>query len=148
MADAGAQDAPDRAIALIAHDAQKETMLELVGRARDALADEQLVATGTTGTRIADQYGLQVRCVASGPRGGDLQIGAMVASGQIKLVIFLRDPMSAHPHEPDVQALLKVCDVHDIPLATNRATAVLCLDALEGDARRVASLAGGGPRSD
>lgn len=132
---------PNRMIALIAHDAKKQTMLELVGVARRALSDERLVATGT-GSLIADQHSLDVRCVASGPQGGDLQIGAMVASGEVKLVIFLRDPLSAHPHEPDVQALMKVCDVHNIPLATNRATAILCLEALEGDAARIATLAG------
>lgn len=133
---------PHRKIALIAHDAKKQTMLDLVGTARQALSDEHLVATGTTGSLIAGKYQLDIQCMASGPKGGDLQIGAMVAAGQIKLVIFLRDPLSAHPHEPDVQALLKVCDVHNIPLATNRATAILCLEALEGDAAHIADLAG------
>lgn len=133
---------PHRAIALIAHDAKKQTMLGLVGTARAALSDERLVATGTTGRLIAQQHGLDVTCVASGPQGGDLQIGSMVASGDVKLVVFLRDPLSAHPHEPDVQALMKVCDVHNIPLATNRSTAILCLEALEGDAAHIAALAG------
>lgn len=132
----------DRLIALIAHDAQKDELLEIVTAFREPLARERLVATGTTGVRIAEATGLDVRCVASGPHGGDLQIGAMVSTGEVKLVVFLRDPLSAHPHEPDVQALLKVCDVHDVPLATNRATAMLCLAAMEQDPDRVAWLAG------
>ena len=133
---------PSRFIALIAHDAQKPTILELVRSAHGALIRERLVATGTTGSMIEDKTGLTVTRMASGPLGGDLQIGALVASGEVKLVIFLRDPLSAHPHEPDVQALMKVCDVQNIPLATNRATAMLCLDALTVDALRIASVAG------
>jgi methylglyoxal synthase len=129
-------------IALIAHDAMKDELLDIITAFREPLGKERLVATGTTGSRIAERFGLDVRCVASGPQGGDLQIGAMVASGEVKLVVFLRDPLSAHPHEPDVQALLKVCDVHDVPLATNRATAMLCLSALEQDPSRVEWLAG------
>lgn len=133
---------PDRYIALIAHDAQKPTMLELAGLADAALRQERLVATGTTGAMLAEQAQLEVTRMASGPMGGDLQIGGMVASGEIKLVIFLRDAMSAHPHEPDIQALMKVCDVHNIPLATNRATAILCLEALASDAPGIARVAG------
>lgn len=132
----------DRWIALIAHDAQKDEMLEVVEAFRETLSRERLVATGSTGTRIAERTGLDVRCVPSGPQGGDLVIGAMVATGEVKLAVFLRDPLSSHPHEPDIQALLKVCDVHDVPLATNRATAMLCLAALDRDAGRVEGLAG------
>jgi methylglyoxal synthase len=132
----------DRFIALIAHDECKPAMLDLVRSARAALLDERLVATGTTGSLIAADTGLEVLCMASGPRGGDLQIGGMVAAGEVKLVIFLRDPLSAHPHDPDIQALMKVCDVHNVPLATNRATAVLCLEALENDGPHLSSLVG------
>jgi methylglyoxal synthase len=131
-----------RAIALVAHDAQKPAIVELAREARQALRHHSLVATGTTGGLIAEHLGLEVRCLASGPLGGDLQIGAMVASGDIKLVIFLRDPLSSHAHEPDIQALMKVCDIHHVPLATNRATARLCLHALEHDANRLTLLAG------
>jgi methylglyoxal synthase len=132
----------NRAIALIAHDAQKPAIVELAREARQALQGQPLVATGTTGGLIAEHLGLEVRCVASGPLGGDLQIGAMVASGHVKLVIFLRDPLSAHAHEPDIQALMKVCDIHHVPLATNRATARICLHALVEDAEKLTLLAG------
>ncbi len=130
-----------RAIALIAHDAQKTAMLELVQEYRDALHGEQLIATGTTGGLIAEQTGLAVQCLASGPLGGDLQIGAQIAASQVKLVIFLRDPLCAHPHEPDIQALIKVCDIRHVPLATNTATARLCLEALSRDAEVIGAVA-------
>jgi methylglyoxal synthase len=133
---------PSRAIALIAHDAQKEAILRLVVDSREALAGERLLATATTGRAVAEHAALAVECVASGPLGGDLQIGGRVAAGEVKLVIFLRDPLAAHPHDPDIQALMKVCDIHHIPLATNRATARLCLEALHRDAARVGELAG------
>lgn len=136
----------DRFVALIAHDACKDDMLELVATHREALALEQLVATGTTGTRIAESTGLEVRKMLSGPLGGDMQIGAMVAQHEVKLVIFLRDPLNAHPHDPDIQALLKICDVHNVPLASNRATAELCLEALANDRPRLANHAGSAVR--
>lgn len=91
----------------------------------------RIVATETTGTFVADRFGLVVERVASGPFGGDLQIGALVAAGDVGLVVFLRDPLTAHPHDPDIQALMKVCDVYRVPLATNVATARLCLEALQ-----------------
>jgi len=108
-------------------------MLELVQRFRPTLRGELLIATGTTGGLIAEHTGLPVQCLASGPLGGDLQIGARIASGEVRMVIFLRDPLCSHPHEPDIQALIKVCDVHHVPLATNPATAQLCLEALTRD---------------
>jgi methylglyoxal synthase len=117
-------------------------MLELVQEYRGALHGEQLVATGTTGGMIAERTGLPVRCVASSPLGGDLQIGAHIARGDVKLVIFMRDPLSAHPHEPDIQALIKVCDIHHVPLPTNRTTARLCLEALTRDAEELGALVG------
>ena len=110
-------------IALIAHDQKKAALLEFVLRHRDVFERHALVATGSTGRLIADKLGLSVECVAHGPDGGDLMIGARVAMGQVRAVIFFRDPLTAQPHEPDVSALMRVCDVHQVPLATNPATA-------------------------
>lgn len=122
------------AIALIAHDARKAELLELAEVFHEELSRERLVATATTGRLLAEGAGLRVECVASGPLGGDLQIGARVAAGEVRLVVFLRDPLNAHPHEPDIQALFKVCDAHRVPLATNVNSATLCLLALTRDA--------------
>ena len=102
-------------------------MVAFVKRHQKVLQQCELVATGTTGRRIKEATGLQVSTVLSGPLGGDQQIGAMVAREEVQAVIFLRDPLTAQPHEPDITALLRVCDVHDIPLATNEATAELIL---------------------
>jgi methylglyoxal synthase len=110
-------------LALIAHDQKKPALVEFVLRHRDVLERHALVATGSTGRLIAERVGLRVECVAHGPDGGDLIIGARVALGQIQAVIFFRDPLTAQPHEPDVSALMRVCDVHSVPLATNPATA-------------------------
>ncbi len=117
-------------IALIAHDELKDEMVEFVEAYADALARCELVTTGTTGTRIRDATGLSVDRQASGPLGGDLQIGAMVANDAIDGMVFLRDPLTAQPHEPDVSALLRVCDVKDVPLATNLASAELLVEGL------------------
>ena len=119
-----------RYLALIAHDDKKHDMIALVKRRLCDFAHEALVATRTTGTHIERETGLPVTKMLSGPLGGDLQIGALIATDQVKAVIFLRDPLTAHPHEPDISALLKVCDTHNIPLATNLATADLILDYL------------------
>lgn len=110
-------------IALIAHDRKKPMMVEFVRRHIDFFGSVQLVATNSTGTLLHSELGLDVERVASGPQGGDLMIGGRVAEGTIEAVIFFRDPLTAQPHEPDVSALMRVCDVHDVPLATNRATA-------------------------
>lgn len=110
-------------LALIAHDAKKPALVEFATRHRDVLERYTLVATGSTGRLITEKTGLQIECVAHGPDGGDLIIGGRVALGQIQAVIFFRDPLTAQPHEPDVTALLRVCDVHQVPLATNQATA-------------------------
>jgi methylglyoxal synthase len=110
-------------IALIAHDARKAALVDFVRRHRDVFQGRPLVATGSTGRLIAEQLGLAVECVAHGPDGGDLIIGGRVAMGQIEAVIFFRDPLTAQPHEPDVSALMRVCDVHQVPLATNSGTA-------------------------
>lgn len=110
-------------IALIAHDQRKPEMLAFARRHRDVLARYALVATGNTGRLLHDELGLEVERVAHGPDGGDLIIGGRVAEGKITAVLFFRDPLTAQPHEPDVSALMRVCDVHHVPLATNRSTA-------------------------
>ena len=110
-------------LALIAHDNKKEEMLSLVKDHVDALSRLSLVATRSTGLLIQERTGLSVTLMQSGPMGGDQQIGALVASGVVKAIIFLRDPLTVQPHEPDVSALLRVCDVHNVPLATNLTTA-------------------------
>lgn len=115
-------------LALISHDDKKDDMIALVLRRREAFSRESLVATQTTGTLIERETGLPVTKMLSGPLGGDLQIGALIATGEVEAVIFLRDPLTAHPHEPDIAALMKVCDTHNIPLATNLATAEVILD--------------------
>jgi methylglyoxal synthase len=119
-----------RYLALIAHDGKKDAMAEFVRRHRERLAVVPLVATRTTGGVVAEATGLDVTRVLSGPMGGDLQIGALIAEQKVRGVIFLRDPLQPHPHEPDISALMKVCDTHDVPLATNLATAELLLDNL------------------
>ena len=117
-------------IALIAHDKKKDDMVTLAGEYRDYLASCTLTATGTTGARLINELGLSVDCKHSGPFGGDLQIGAMLVTGDIDCVIFLRDPMTPQPHEPDINALVRACDVHNIPCATNVSSARLVLTRL------------------
>jgi len=114
-------------IALIAHDGKKADMVALAREYRELLASCQLCATGTTGARLRDEVGLEVERLLSGPLGGDLQIGARLAVGEIDAVIFLRDPMTPQPHEPDINALVRACDVHDVPCATNVSSARLLL---------------------
>ena len=118
-------------IALIAHDAQKDDLLEFVRSHVDVFQQHRLVATGNTGRMIAEELGLNVERVAHGPHGGDLIIGGRVAEGVIKAVLFFRDPLTAQPHEPDVSALMRVCDVHKVPLATNQASAIAIMEWLK-----------------
>jgi methylglyoxal synthase len=118
-------------VALIAHDRKKPEMIALCRDFQEMLAQEELVATKSTGGLIEELTGLHVTRVNSGEKGGDLQIGSMIASDEIKAVVFLRDPLTAHPHEPDINAVLKICDVSNIPLATNIATAKLVLGHLK-----------------
>ncbi|NLN96850.1 MAG: methylglyoxal synthase [Eubacteriaceae bacterium] len=118
-------------IALIAHDQKKEDIVELVLANQNLFKSHQLYATGTTGLRIMDATGLTVHRFNSGPLGGDQQIGAMISVGKMDLVIFMRDPLTAQPHEPDVTALIRLCDVHGVPLATNLGTAKVLVKALE-----------------
>ncbi len=117
-------------IALIAHDEKKEDMITFAKKHREVLAKMRLIATGTTGQRLIDETGLDVERMASGPIGGDQMIGAEIAKDRLDGVIFLRDPLTAQPHEPDVSALLRLCDVHEIPLATNLATAEMIIHSL------------------
>ena len=117
-------------IALVAHDKKKNDMVALATEFAPLLRQHTLMATGTTGSRLQAEAGLNVECLLSGPLGGDLQIGARLAMGEVDCVIFLRDPMTAQPHEPDINALVRACDVHNVPCATNVATARLLLDDL------------------
>lgn len=118
-------------IALIAHDRKKEEMVNFVIAYEQVFSHYHLFATGTTGTRIMEATKLHVHRFMSGPLGGDQQIGAMVAQDEMDLVIFLRDPLMAQPHEPDIIALLRLCDVQGIPVATNIATAELLVRSLD-----------------
>ena len=117
-------------IALIAHDKKKQEIIELATTYKDILSKHELYATGTTGALVMGETGLKINRLKSGPLGGDQQIGSMVALNQLDLVIFLRDPLTAQPHEPDVTALLRLSDVMSIPLATNVASATIMLDYL------------------
>jgi len=117
-------------IALIAHDKKKDDMIEFASAHADLLRQFILVATGSTGKRLHDEVGLTVERKLSGPFGGDLQIGAELVEGKIDCVIFLRDPMTPQPHEPDINALVRACDVHNVPCATNVESAKLLLAQL------------------
>jgi methylglyoxal synthase len=119
-------------IALIAHDKKKDDMIVLAAEYEKFLRQCLLLATGTTGKRLADEVGLTVERMLSGPFGGDLQIGAQLVEGKIDCVIFLRDPMTPQPHEPDINALVRSCDVHNVPCATNLSSARLILSQFAG----------------
>lgn len=118
-------------IALIAHDKKKQEMLLFVREHLSILSQYKFIATATTGRMLQQNTGLVITPYLSGPLGGDLQIGASIACGDVDLVIFLRDPLTAQPHEPDITALLRVCDVHNVPVATNVNAARLLLLANE-----------------
>ncbi len=120
-------------IALIAHDKKKDDIIELAKKYKDVLSKHELYATGTTGTLIMGETGLPIHRMKSGPLGGDQQIGAMLANGDLDLIIFLRDPLTAQPHEPDVSALLRLGDVQTIPLATNKSSATIMLEAIKNN---------------
>jgi methylglyoxal synthase len=113
-------------IAIIAHDGKKADMVTFLLDHKPLLQNVQLVATGTTGGYV-EGAGLKVTKLLSGPLGGDAQIAALAATKEVDMVIFFRDPLDKHPHEPDVQMLMRICDVHNIPLATNPASAKLML---------------------
>jgi len=118
-------------IAIIAHDGKKADMVQFLNKNKDILHREniKLIATGTTGGK-AEAAGFKVKKMLSGPLGGDAQIAARVAEGKTKMVLFFKDPMSNHPHEVDINMLIRVCDVHNVPLATNEASAQLLLEAI------------------
>ncbi|MFX3674725.1 MAG: methylglyoxal synthase [Paenisporosarcina sp.] len=118
-------------IALIAHDRKKDDLIQFVTAYKDILNEHELCATGTTGQRIIDETGLPVFRFQSGPLGGDQQIGAKIANNEMDMIIFFRDPLTAQPHEPDVTALIRLCDVYQIPLATNMGTAEVLLKGLQ-----------------
>lgn len=122
-------------VALIAHDDEKSEMVDLAESYESTLSGFELVGTGTTGARITQETKLTVECKLSGSLGGDVQIAAEVAEDRIDGMVFLRDPHTAQPHEPDITALLRICDVHDTPLATSRTAAEYLLDGLADDRR-------------
>jgi len=118
-------------IALIAHDKKKQHMIDFSIAYKHVLKDHELFATGTTGKMIMEATSLSVNRFQSGPMGGDQQIGARIANNEMDMVIFFRDPLTAQPHEPDVSALMRLCDVHLIPLATNLAAAEIVIRGLK-----------------
>ena len=118
-------------VALIAHDGKKAEMVQFLNEHRDILDQKKinLISTGTTGEKII-KAGFDVNPMLSGPLGGDAQIASRVAEGICKMVLFFRDPLDKHPHEPDILMLMRLCDVHNVPLATNPATAELLIKGL------------------
>jgi methylglyoxal synthase len=118
-------------IAIIAHDGKKADMVQFLNKNKTLLLQDniKLIATGTTGSK-ATNAGFKVRKMLSGPMGGDAQIAARVAEGKTQLVFFFKDPLASHAHEVDINMLIRVCDVHNVPLATNEASAQLLLNAI------------------
>lgn len=118
-------------IAIIAHDGMKAEMVQFLNKNKAILIAEDiiLIATGTTGSK-AESAGFKVRKMLSGPLGGDAQIAGRVAEGKTKMVLFFKDPLASHPHDADINMLIRVCDVHNVPLATNPASADLFLKAI------------------
>ena len=118
-------------IAIIAHDGKKAEMVQFLNEHKEVLLQKQisLISTGTTGKKVK-KAGFEVTRLLSGPLGGDAQIAARVAEGKCDMVLFFRDPLEKHPHEPDVLMLMRLCDVHDVPLATNPATAELLIKGI------------------
>ncbi|WP_138417004.1 methylglyoxal synthase [Aquibacillus sediminis] len=118
-------------IALIAHDKKKPDMINFTVAYTEILKQHDLFATGTTGKKIQEATNMEVHRFKSGPLGGDQQIGAMIANNEMDLVIFFRDPLTAQPHEPDITALIRLCDVYQVPLTTNLGGAEILIRALE-----------------
>ncbi|HEY9577912.1 MAG TPA: methylglyoxal synthase [Pseudobacillus sp.] len=118
-------------IALIAHDEKKDDLIQFFLEHRNAFSGHELFATGTTGRRLMKASGLSINCFQSGPLGGDQEIGASIARGEMDLVFFFRDPLTAQPHEPDVSALVRLCDVYTVPLATNIGTGTILVEGLK-----------------
>ncbi|MCL2592365.1 MAG: methylglyoxal synthase [Defluviitaleaceae bacterium] len=117
-------------IALIAHDKKKNNIIEFAKKYLHILKNHNLYATGTTGTKIEEATNLSITKFNSGPLGGDQQIGAKVSEGQMDLIVFFRDPLTPQPHEPDVNALLRLCDVYNVPIATNLKSATMIFDSI------------------
>src|SRR5690554_3215833 len=117
-------------VGLVAHDEKKDDMAAFAAAHADALSQHKLFGTGTTGARIAEGTGLEITRLKSGPLGGDAQLGAMIAEGELDSLIFFIDPMSAMPHDVDIKSLIRLAMVYDIPLACNRSTASAVLAAL------------------
>ncbi|NGM69487.1 methylglyoxal synthase [Natronolimnobius sp. AArcel1] len=117
-------------VALIAHDEKKADLIAFAQDHEQQLQEYDLLATGTTGQRLMEETDLEVERKQSGPLGGDLMIGGEIAEDKIDGIIFLRDPLRAQPHEPDISALLRICDVHDTALATNLASAEFLIEGL------------------
>jgi methylglyoxal synthase len=116
---------PKQNIGLVAHDNKKDDLVEWVAFNKGTLSLRNLYATGSTGQRIIDKTGLKVTCLKSGPYGGDMELGALIANGKLDYLIFFWDPLQAHPHDVDVKALLRVAVLYNVPTACNRATADL-----------------------
>ena len=124
-------------LALIAHDKKKDELVEFAKKYEHILSGIDLVATGTTGLKIMEATNLNVFRYKSGPLGGDQQIGALIPVHEIDMIIFFRDPLTSQPHEPDINALLRLCDVYRIPLATNAATAEMLIKGIEFDEKNI-----------
>ena len=118
-----------KVVALIAHDGKKPDMVSFASSYREKLADYRIIATAATGRLLREEVGLDVEDYLSGPLGGDVQIAARIAGREVAAVFFLVDPLDKHPHDPDIQAVQRVCNVLDVPLATNVATANLIISA-------------------
>ncbi|UXH44664.1 methylglyoxal synthase [Rossellomorea vietnamensis] len=118
-------------IALIAHDKKKDDLIRFVLAYKSIIEKHTLFATGTTGKRIGEETGLSVHRFRSGPLGGDQEIGSYIANDKMDLILFFRDPLTAQPHEPDVSALIRLCDVYSVPLATNMGTAEVLVRGLD-----------------
>ena len=121
---------PNLLLALIAHDGKKERLVAFAQSHREALSRYRLIGTGTTGALVAGATGLEVEQMRSGPRGGDVQIAARILAEPFAAVFFFVEPMDVHPHDPDIQTLLRTCNLSNVPLATNPATADLLMRAL------------------
>ncbi len=119
-----------KTIALIAHDGKKDFLVAFVQDHMDLINKFNLIGTGNSG-RLVQNAGLKIKRLLSGPLGGDAQIATSVATGKCDAVVFLRDPLGMHPHDPDISMLLRICDVHNVPLATNPATAELIIRGLK-----------------
>lgn len=120
-------------LALIAHDEKKPDLIDFAREHEELLSNCELIATGTTGKRLGEETDLTIERMESGPLGGDLMIGAEVAKEALDGIVFLRDPLRAQPHEPDITALLRICDVHDTAMATNLASARYLIEGIASD---------------